>query len=123
LLIKFKNILWLIDIEVKASIILGNVNCDLLHKDLDHMMKELNFITNLYQYKQLIDEPTWETKNSTPLIDHFYTNKKENTILAEVSKIPISDQYLIYGILSFPLLYKRTRTYFEVQCLQIFKRR
>ena len=43
----FENILRLIDIEEKESIIMGDLNCDLLHKDLDHMTKELNFMTNL----------------------------------------------------------------------------
>ncbi len=62
LLTKFENVLQLIDIEEKESIILGDINCDLLQKDLDHKTKELNFITNLYQYKQLIDEPTRDCK-------------------------------------------------------------
>ncbi len=90
----------LIDIEEKESIILGDINCDLLHKDLDHKTKELKFITYLYQYKQLINEPTRETENSKSLIDHFYTNRKENIMLAGVSKISISDMhYLIHGII------------------------
>ncbi len=84
--------------------ILGDINCDLLHKDLDHKTKELNFITNLYQYKQLIDEPTRETVNSKSLIDHFYTNRAENIMLAGVSKISISDHYQIYGTRTFPSL-------------------
>ena len=58
LLGKFENILRLIDIEEKESIIMGDLNCDLLLKDLDHMTKELSFITNLYQYNLLIHEPT-----------------------------------------------------------------
>ena len=105
LLTKFENFLQLIDIEEKESIILGDINCDLLHKDLDHKTKELNFITNLYQYKQLIDEPTRETVNSMKsLIDHFYINREENIMLAGVSKISISDHYLIYGTRTFPSL-------------------
>ena len=98
----FKNILRLIDIEEKESIIMGDLNCDLLHKDLDHMTKELNFITNLYQYNLLIHEPTRETMNTSSLIDHFYTNKKDNIIIAGTTKITISVHYLIYCIGSFP---------------------
>ena len=37
---KFENILRLIDIEEKESIIIGDLTCDLLHKDFDHMTKE-----------------------------------------------------------------------------------
>ena len=102
LLANFENILRLIDIEEKESIIMGDLNCDLLHKDLDHMTKELNFITNLYQYNLLIHEPTRETMNTSSLIDHFYTNKKDNIIIAGTTKITISDHYLIHGIKSFP---------------------
>ena len=51
---KFESILRLIDIEEKESIIVGDLNCDLLNKSQeDHITKELNFITNLYRYDQL----------------------------------------------------------------------
>ena len=41
LLTKFENFLQLIDIEEKESVILGDINCDLLHQDLDHKRKNL----------------------------------------------------------------------------------
>ncbi len=58
LLTKFERILRLIDME--ESIILGDVNCNILENNHigDHSTNELNFITNLYQYKQLINDPT-----------------------------------------------------------------
>ena len=91
--------------EEKESIILGDVNCDILENNhRDHCTNELNFITSLYQYKQLINDPTRETIHSKTLIDHFYSNKKENIVAAGVSKISISDHYLIYGIRKFPSL-------------------
>ena len=97
---KFESILR--HIEEKESIILGDLNCDLLNKSQeDYTTKELNFITNLYQYYQLIDEPTRETICSKLLIDHFYSNRKQNIVLAGVSRITISDHYLIYGIKKF----------------------
>ena len=69
---------------LQESIILGNLNCDMLNKSL-------NFITNLYQCDQ-------------SLIDHFYSNnRKQNVVLAGVSRITISDHYLIYGIKNFLL--------------------
>ena len=89
--------------EGKESIILGGFNCDLFaNNSIDQNTNELSFVTNLYQYKQFIDEPTRETSNSKSLIDHFYSNKKENIVLAGVSKISISDHYLIFGIKRFP---------------------
>ena len=79
--------------EGKESIILGDFNCDLFaNNSIDQNTNELSFVTNLYQYKQFIDEPTRETSNSKSLIDHFYSNKK-NIVLAGVSKISISDHY------------------------------
>ena len=42
------------------------------------------------------------TIHSKTLIDHLYSNKKENIALAGVSKISISDHYLIFGIKRFP---------------------
>ena len=91
--------------EDKESIILGDFNCDIYilennHKD--QITHELNFITNLYQYQQFIDEPTRETIHSKTLIDHLYSNKKENIVLAGVSKISISDHYLIFEIKRSP---------------------
>ena len=70
----------------------------------DSNTKELKFVTNLYQYSQLINEATRVIKNTKSLTDHFYTNKPENIILSGVSKITISDHYLIYGIRKFPSL-------------------
>ena len=75
---EFEKILQYIDIE-KESIILGDFNCDLISKDTnDRNLMELNFITSMYQYKQLIQEPTRVTKNTKSLIDHFFTNKLKN---------------------------------------------
>ena len=37
------------------------MNCDILENNRrDHRTNELNFITSLYQYKQLINDPTRE---------------------------------------------------------------
>ena len=71
---EFEIILRLIDIEEKESIILKDLNSDLLNRSQeDYNIKELNFITNLYQNDKSIDDPTIETICSKSLIDHFYT--------------------------------------------------
>ena len=52
--------------EEKESIILGDVNCDILENNRkDHSTNELNFITSLYQHNQLITDPT--CKRNYPL--------------------------------------------------------
>ena len=63
----------------------------------------------MYQYKQLIQEPTRVTRNTKNLIDHFFTNKPESMALTGVSKTTISDHYLIYGIRKFPSVKVNTR--------------
>ena len=107
---EFEKLLQYIDLEDKESIILGDLNCDLIPEFTnDCNTNELNFVTNMYQYKQLIQEPTRVTRNTKSLIDHLFTNKPENIILTGVSKIAISDHYLIYGVRKFPSLKENTR--------------
>ena len=64
-------------------------------------LQNSNFITRLYQYDQLISEPTRVTKDTRTLIDHFYTTNPQNIISKGVSVVSISDHYLIYGIRKF----------------------
>ncbi len=104
-LYKFENCLKLTDNENKESIILGDVNSDILSSNPSHLVSEMNFITNemnfitnLYQYEQLINEPTRVTKDNATLIDHFYTTKPDLIISSGVRIITISDHYLIYAV-------------------------
>ena len=98
---KFENCLKLIDKEDKESIILGDINCDLLDNNPTSLISELKFITNLYQYEQLIKEPTRITKDTSTLIDHFYTTNSNLITSSGVTAMTISDHYLIYGIRKF----------------------
>ena len=54
MLYKFENCLRLIDNENKECIVVGDVNSDVLANDLTHLVSEMDFITKLYQYEQLI---------------------------------------------------------------------
>jgi hypothetical protein len=67
----------------------------------------------MYQYKQLIQEPTRVARNTKSLIDHLFTNKPEKIIQAGVSKIAINDHYLINGVRKFPSLKANTRMEFR----------
>ena len=102
---EFEKLLQHINLEDKESIILGDLNCNLIPEDTnDCNTNELKVVTNMYQYKQLIQEPTIVTTKTKSLIDDFFTNKLENIVLAGVSKMTISDHYLIYGVRKFPSL-------------------
>ena len=61
----------------------------------------MDFITKLYQYEQLIKDPTRVTKDSASLIDHFYTTKPDYIASSGVKIITITDHYLIYGVRKF----------------------
>ncbi len=98
---RFENCLPLIDNDNKESIILGDANYDFLPPSLSTQAIELKFITGLYQYEQLISEPTRVTKDTQTIIQHFYTTNPDNIIPKGVSTICISDHYLMYGITKF----------------------
>jgi hypothetical protein len=80
---------------------MGDISIDLAKDSTDANTVELKFLLDLFQYNQKINEPTRVTKDSQTLIDHFYTNFITS---AGVSKITISDHYLIYGVRKFPSL-------------------
>ena len=94
-LYKFENCLRLIDNENKESIIVGEVNSDILANDPTHLVSEMDFITKLYQYEQLIRIV------HASLIDHFYTTKPDYVASSGVKIITIGDHYLIYGVRKF----------------------
>ena len=55
------------------SEVVGDLNCNLIPEDKnDCNTNELKFVTNMYQYKQLIQEPTRVTIKTKSLIDHFF---------------------------------------------------
>ena len=76
----------LIDNKDKENIILGDINCDLLDNNLSPLVSEVKF-TYLYQYEQLIKEPTRVTKDTSTLIDHFYTSNSNLLISSDVMAI------------------------------------
>ena len=74
------------------------MNYDFLPTEISSQALALKFITRLYQYEQLINEPKRVTENSGTLIDHFHTTNPNDITLCGVSTVCISDHYLIYGI-------------------------
>ena len=55
------------------------------------LISELKFITNLYQYEQLIKEPTRITKDTSTLIDSFYTRNSNLIISSGMTAMTTSD--------------------------------
>ena len=52
---------------------MGDVNSDILGKNPAPIVSEMDFITKLFQYDQLIKEPTRVTKDIASLIDYKQT--------------------------------------------------
>ena len=64
--------------ENKELIVLGDLNCDVSKTPLDNQTRKLQFLCSLYQFDQLINEPTRVTPTSASVIDLILTNKPEN---------------------------------------------
>ena len=106
---KLEQVLQFFESEVKEIILLGDTNCDLLHRDtapnLDHVIPNLDRvmpnhvkrIVDIYDsfgLKQLITEPTRETIHTSTLIDHIAVSNNNNIVESGVIKTAISDHYL-----------------------------
>lgn len=94
---KFESYPLKLDEEDKESIIMGDTNCNLLSQTFDHKAEHLKFITETYQYIQLIDQPTRITSSIRTLIDHIFTNKPNIITNHGVLHVGISDHSLIYA--------------------------
>ena len=86
-----------IDSENTEHIILGDFNCNVLSQSNNNNNEALLNITDIYNPKQLIEEPTRITCNSSTLIDLIFTNYPEHVVCSGVSHISISDHSLVYA--------------------------
>ena len=82
--------------EGVETLILGDFNCDMLPKRLPRISKELMQLLNMYQFDQLIKEPTHISKHSSTTIDLAFTNDAERIIKSGVLQCSISDHSLIF---------------------------
>lgn len=86
------------DIENKELFVLGDLNCDWNKSPLDNHTQKLKSMCELYQLRQIIDEPTRVTKSSATQIDLILVNNLENISSFGVIEIGISDHSLIYAV-------------------------
>ena len=86
------------DIENREVIIMGDLNCDILKSPCESHTRKLQFLSSLYQFDQLIDEPTRITGTSATLIDLILTNKEENISKSGVIHLGLSDHSMIFAI-------------------------
>ena len=89
------------DLENYELLIMGDLNCDISKTPQDPNTRKLLFSFSLYQFDQLINEPTRVPRTSATMIDLFFTNKPENILQSGVIHLGISDHSLIYAVRKF----------------------
>ena len=94
----FETFLRKCDIEHLEVILIGDLNCDMLKHPQEAHTRKLNFLSSLYQHKQLINKPTRVTGTSATLIDLILTNNEENIFKSGAIHLGISDHSLIFTI-------------------------
>ena len=85
-----------LDNEQKELIIVGDLNCDLLQRNLSNHTRPFSDIVNLFQLTQLIDHPTRITDKTASLLDVAIVNSPEKISHSGVLHVGISDHSLIY---------------------------
>ena len=70
----FETLVGRIDAENIEYYLMGDLNCDLSSKELDHNSTKLMNIADLYNLHQVINEPTRITISSSTMIDLIFTN-------------------------------------------------
>ena len=66
--------------EEVETLILGDFNCDMLLKRLPKISKELMQLRNIYQFAQVVKEPTYIFIHSSTTIDLAFTNNAEKSL-------------------------------------------
>ena len=91
--LKLENALSFLDKEGKEIILLGDTNCDLTPKQdeapIDNDSKHMLDLYELFTFKQLIEEPTRVTLNTSSIIDHVATTCAGNIVSSGVHQVSI----------------------------------
>ena len=93
---KFEVLLAKIEAENVESNILGDINCDMMAVTPANETRHLIELCELFQYTQLIKEPTRVTSSTKSLIDLFLSNEPVKFATSVVSPTGCSDHSLIY---------------------------
>ncbi len=100
----------LITLEDKETIFLGDVNVDLMKNETD-----LKYLSDVYQFDQIITYHKGVVKDSITLIDHIYTTHKQLSRESGVIPLGFSDHHMMY-IIGKPKHPKVHHKHTEIQC-------
>ena len=90
------NVLEQLASEGVETLVFGDFHCDMLPKRLPKISKELMQLLNMYQFDQLIKQPTHISVHSSTTIDLAFTYDAEKIIKSGVLQCSISDHSLIF---------------------------
>ena len=102
---KLDKVFAFLDSEDKEIIFLGDTNCDLTNKPgaqtVDNNTNHLCNLYELYNFLQLIKEPTRVTLTTSSIIDHIATTRGRNIAESGVHKVSMSDHYMVFCVRKF----------------------
>ena len=90
-----ENVLQSVETRFCDYILIGDMNCDLLHKTPSNYTKRLRSIADEYCLTQCVTKATRITKRSKTLIDHVFTSTAENVSDCTVIPISLSDHEMV----------------------------
>ena len=77
-----------------------NFNC---HVDLSAANNSILYMESAYNLKQLVNEPTRVTANSSSLIDVILSSLPDKHSVTNVLKTTLSDHYMVYTVINTKL--------------------
>ena len=102
---KLDKVLTFLDSEDKEIIFLGDTNCDLTKKprylNLDNITRHLCKLYDLYNFHQLIMNPSTVSLTTSSIIDHIATTCARNISNSEVHQVSMSDHYMVFCVRKF----------------------
>ena len=103
---KLEKVISYFERKEKEIILLGDTNCDLKtvkqnEQSAEGNSKHICRIYELFNFQQLIEEPTRVTLNTAAIIDHIARTCSKNIVNSGVYKMALSDHYLVYCIRKF----------------------
>lgn len=86
------------DFDNKELILVEDLNSDVNKSPPDAHTRTLQFLLSLYQFDQIINDPTRVTRTPATLIDLAITNKKQNIVKSGVLHLGLFDHNLIFVV-------------------------
>ena len=90
-----ENVLQSVEARYCDYVLVGDLNCDLLHKTPSNNTIRLRNIAEEFCLTQCVTMATRVTKNSQTLIDHVFTSKAGNVSQCKVLPVSLSDHEMV----------------------------